>query len=87
MVSDPLVSDRESPGGGEGSSDIDTVYVYVYVPAFWRAFSRIYINSVYFEQIIVKSTQFEQNWVPRLDQNSCLILVTYGPDYLKNLNI
>ena len=62
------------PGGW--GSHIDMVYVYV--PAFRGAFSRnlVYLsgvssgmeepkfkNWVYFEQIIVKSTQFGQNWV------------------------
>ena len=68
-VSIPLVSDRM------GGSHIDLVYV----PAFWGVFftkfgkgidgfssemkEPNFINWVYLEQIIVKSTQFEQNWV------------------------
>ena len=60
-----------------GGSHIDMVYVYV--PAFWGTFSQNlvkrsggfhqrrrspnYINWVYFGQIIVKSTQFDPNWV------------------------
>ena len=63
------------PGGG--GSHIDMVYVYV--PAFWgRFFAKFSIaiggfssetkepkfkNLVFFMQIIVKSTQFGQNWV------------------------
>ena len=60
-------------------SHIDMVLVYVYVPAFWGTFSQnlVYRSGGFhqrqrspnfkighiFEQIIVKSTQFEQNWV------------------------
>ena len=51
--------------------------VYVYVPAFWGAFSQILVQSGdfhhkmkapiyinwYFEQMLVKKSQLEQNWI------------------------